>query len=186
MQAVEHQAAARCKHIAKQGHLWAAESVEYHVHATVIGDLVDLHQQILFFGDDDFLGTEGQQVFPFIRRLGRGNHPHTHGFAQLDERRSGTVTGVGDQGKLPGLDPCQIGVGEIGDQQRRVMHTGFDRTEDIRVTGQRRARQHDLFAVDRIVVGAFGREAGDLVTDFQVIDTLAERRDHAGHFMAKP
>jgi hypothetical protein len=95
------------------------------------------------------------------------------------------VTGVSDQGKLPGFDPRQIGVGEIGDQQRRVMDAGFDRAEHIRVTGQRRARQYDLLAVHRIVVRAFGRKTGDLVTDRQVIDTITDRRDHTGHFMAK-
>ncbi|MNP43446.1 hypothetical protein D3C76_1372640 [compost metagenome] len=94
------------------------------------------------------------------------------------------MTGVGDQGKLPGFDPRQINVAKIGNQQRRVMHAGFDRAEHVRVTRQRRARQHDQLAVDRIIVRALGRETGDLVTDRKVIDTLTDSGDDTGHFLA--
>ncbi|MCY1441514.1 hypothetical protein D9M71_578320 [compost metagenome] len=95
------------------------------------------------------------------------------------------MAGVGHQGELPGLDPCQVGISKIGDQQRRVMHAGFDRAQHVRVTGQRRARQDNQFSVDRIVVRALGRETGDLVTDRQVIHTLTDSRDDTGHFLAK-
>ncbi|MNP50055.1 hypothetical protein D3C76_1442900 [compost metagenome] len=94
------------------------------------------------------------------------------------------MTGVGNQGKLAGLDPCQIDIAKVGNQQRRVMHAGFDRAEYIRVSGQRRARQHNQLPVDRIIVWALGRETGNLVTDCQVIDTLTDSGDDTGHLLA--
>ena len=95
------------------------------------------------------------------------------------------MAGVSDQGELPRFDPRQIGVGKVGDQQRRVMHAGFDRAEHIRITGQRGTRQHDRFAVDRVVVRTLGRKAGDLVTHCQIIDTVADSGDHTGHLVTK-
>ncbi|MOA12811.1 hypothetical protein D3C78_1328320 [compost metagenome] len=185
MQAVQHQAAARRQHIAQQRHLRTAQTIEHHVHAAVIGDFVDPHQQIFFLGDDHFLGTQRQQVFTFLLGLGRGDHSNTQGLAQLYERRSGAMTRVSHQSKLPGLDPCQIGIGEIGDQQRRVVHARFNRAKHIRITGDCRARQNDLLAVDRVVVRALGRKAGDLVTDLQVIDAITDSGDDTGHLLAK-
>ncbi|MNM82671.1 hypothetical protein D3C81_947060 [compost metagenome] len=185
MQAVQDQTATRCQHVTQQRHLWAAQTIEHHVHAAIVGDLVDPHQQIFFLGDNHFLGTQRQQVLTFVRRLGRGNHPYTQRLAQLHKRGAGAVAGVSNQGKLPGFDPCQIGVAEISDQQRRVMHAGLNRVEHIRVTGQRRARQHNQLAINRIVVRALSRETGDLVTYRQVIDTFAHRSDDTGHFLTK-
>ncbi|MNG01294.1 hypothetical protein D3C84_842660 [compost metagenome] len=92
---------------------------------------------------------------------------------------------VSHQGKLPRLDPCQIGITKVSNQQRRVMHRRFNRAQHVRITGQCRARQNDLLAIDGIVVRTFSRETGDLVANRQVIDTIANRRHDAGHFMAK-
>ncbi|MNG01295.1 hypothetical protein D3C84_842670 [compost metagenome] len=85
LQAVQDQAAARRQYVAEQGHLRATQTIEHHIHTAVIGDLVDPHQQIFFLGDDDFLGTQRQQVFTLFGRFRGGNHPYTQGFTQLDE-----------------------------------------------------------------------------------------------------
>src|SRR5476651_1709270 len=52
LQAIQHQAATRRQYITQQRHLRATQAVEHHVYAAVVGELVDLHQQVLFFGDD--------------------------------------------------------------------------------------------------------------------------------------
>ncbi|MNR13203.1 hypothetical protein D3C85_1295980 [compost metagenome] len=94
------------------------------------------------------------------------------------------MAGVGDQRRLPGLGPRQVDEGEIGDQQRRVVHAGLDRRKNLRVTGQGVARHDDDFTVDRVLIGTAGREAGDLVTDCKIVDTLAHGHDHARHLVS--
>jgi len=123
--------------------------------------------------------------YSLLRRFGRGDHSHTQRFAQLHKRRAGAVAGVSHQRKLTGFDPCQIGISEVGDQQRRVMYARFDRAEHIGITGQRGARQDDRLAVHRIVVRAFRWKAGHFVADGQVVDISAHRSDHASHFMTE-
>ncbi|MNF81277.1 hypothetical protein D3C84_635410 [compost metagenome] len=183
LQAIQHQTATRCQHIAEQRHLRTAQAIENHVDATVAGVLVDLHEQVLFLGDDNLLGAQRKQVLALFGILGRGENLQAQRLAHLHEGRPRTVAGIGDQGCLPGLGPGQVDIGEIGHQQRRVMHAGFDRGEVFRVAGHGVARQHDDLAVHRVVVGAGSGKAGDLVTDLQVVDTLAYRADHARHFM---
>ncbi|MNN41882.1 hypothetical protein D3C81_1560260 [compost metagenome] len=65
------------------------------------------------------------------------------------------------------------------------MHAGFDRAEHIRITGQRGTRQYDRLAVNRVVVRAFSRETGNLVTNGQVLDIGTDSSDDTGHFMAE-
>ena len=185
LQAIQHQAAARRQYIAEQRHLWAAQTVEHHVDAAVVGELVDLHQQVLLFRDDDFLGTKGQQVFTLITVFGRGNHPHTQGFAQLHKGWAGAVAGVSHQGKLPRLDPRQIHVGKVGNQQRRVVHARLDRAQHIRIPGQRRTGQDDLFAIHRVIIGALGRKTGHFIAYSQIIHAIAYGDHDTGHLMAK-
>ncbi len=132
-----------------------------------------MHQQILFLGNHHLLGTQGQQALAFFGGLGCGDHLHAQGLAQLHKGWAG----------LSRFDPCQLDIGEIGNQQRRVVNTGLNRRQHIRITGQGRARHEDQFAIHRVVVGALGRKTGDLVTDRQVLHSIAERRDHTGHLM---
>ncbi|RML88111.1 hypothetical protein APX70_200205 [Pseudomonas syringae pv. maculicola] len=96
------------------------------------------------------------------------------------------MAGVGDQHRLASLDARQIDVGKVRHQIRRVMHTGFDRRQHIRVAGQRQARHDDAFAINRMLIGIGRREAGDLVTHLQIIDPVAQRSDHASHLVTQP
>lgn len=95
------------------------------------------------------------------------------------------MAGIRDQGELTGLDPRQIDIGKVGNQQRRVMHAGLYRAQDIRVTGQGRTGQDNQFAIHWIVIRAFGRKTGNLVANGQVFNALAHCHHHTGHFMAK-
>ena len=183
LQAVQHQAATRCEDIAQQRHLRPAQPIEHHVNATVFGVLVDLHEQVLLFSDDHLLGTQTKQVVTLTRLLGGSDDPNAQRLAQLHEGRPGTVAGIGHQCRLPGLGPGQVDIGEIGNQQGRVMNTGLDRAEDIGVARQGVSRQHNDFTVHRVRIGAAGRKAGDLVTNGEVIDTLTHGHDHARHLM---
>ena len=117
---------------------------------------------------------------------GGGEHLEAERLAQLHEGRPGTMAGIGDQRSLPGLGACQVDVGEIGDQQRRVMHAGLDRRKQVRIAGNGGARQHDNVTIHRVIVGTGGREAGDPVAYCDVIDAFADRRHHTGHLVADP
>ncbi|MNE24435.1 hypothetical protein D3C80_1177250 [compost metagenome] len=186
LQAVQHQAATRRQGIAQQRHLRATQAVEDHVGTTAIGVFVDLHEQILLFGDDDLIGTQRQQVITLVSGFGRGDDLQAQGLAQLHERGAGTVAGVSDQRCLAGLGPRQVDVGEVSHQQRRVVHAGLDGRENIRIAGQCGAWQYDDLAIDGILVGAFGREAGHLVAHRQIFDALTHRQHDTRHLMAQP
>ncbi|KWV87537.1 hypothetical protein PFLmoz3_02820 [Pseudomonas fluorescens] len=185
MQAIQHQAATRREDVTEQRHLRATQAIEHHVDATVVRELVDLHQQVLFFGNDDLFRPEGQQVFTFSTVFGGSNHPHTQGFAQLHKRRAGTVAGVGHQGKLARFDPRQVHIRKVRNEQRRVMHAGFNRAQDIRVPGQGRTGQDDLLAIHRVIIGALGRKTGHFIAHRQVIHAVAEGNHNPGHLMAQ-
>ncbi|MNP17050.1 hypothetical protein D3C76_1094700 [compost metagenome] len=186
LQTVQHQAATRRQHITQQRHLRAAHAVEHHVHTTAIGVLANLQQQVLLFGDDHFVCAQAQQVVTLRRFLGGGEYFQPQGPAQLHEGRPGAMAGIGDQCCLPGLGPCQVDVGEVGDQQRGVVHAGLDRGEHIRVARDGCTGQYDDIAVHRVIVGTGGREAGDPITDGNVIDPFPDRSHHPGHFVTDP
>ena len=116
LQTVEDQAATRCQHIAQYRHLRAAQAVKYHVHAPVVRELVDLHQQVLLFGHDHLVGAQAQQIVTLLSRFGRRDHLDPQCFAHLHERGARAMAGVSDQYRLPRFDPRQLDIREVGDQ----------------------------------------------------------------------